>query len=349
MGLCDLPEFAGFNVGCVTAKYYAEQASVFAPVIGEDRTGRVSWEASAAWGVASSGNPVPFELDQVELDQQQCLTEVPEGTPETECAFYFNNETTPASTWDFIDLSQWDVEPDASCASVGTGTVTDWIDGSVLVDVGLETIPTYVCRATGMRPPVWRALEEQVGKIKVFPINDPAQEILGSHRKYAIVGWAPMRVVAVLSGEAAYGSGVQNCEDDTWDFSPSSTLDVRLLVGHGSHPCPAGQTPDQMTAPVISKEIDRNTTVYVEGPAGGPNVDYTWDPDTYTVTWHRDESVQDVKITFDWALAGRCGVHEPDPNARCVVLSYPGPQVGGTGVCTANCQDFGLRAVVLVR
>jgi hypothetical protein len=343
MGGCPLPDLVGLAVGCVTAKYHADQDSIFAPTIGGNATGRVGWEASAAWGVARSGNPVPFELDAPALSP--CLIEVPEGEPETECAFWFNNESTPASTWDFMNLNEWDVAPDSTCSNVGTSELNDWISGRVLVETELDTIPTYVCRATGARPPVWNELAEQVGKIKFFPVNDPDREVLGEHRKYAIIGWAPMRVVAVLSGEAAYGSGMIACEDTTWDPTPGAILYLDLLAGRGGNPCPNGQNPDFATAPVISK----GGTTYVEGPGA----DYTYDPSTRTVTWLRDDPPdgppQDVKVEFDWALSGRCGVQEPDPNSRCIVLSYPGPQTGGTGICTAGCEDFGLRAVVLVK
>ncbi|HEX2032140.1 MAG TPA: hypothetical protein VHL78_12210 [Actinomycetota bacterium] len=327
LGLCNLPEISGLSVGCVTATYHVDQEMIFAPIIGIDDVRSVNWTATGIWGPAGAANPLPLELDLTSL--LPCITEAEIGTT---CAFWFDNTGSPASSWDVIDLrvpEGWGVAPDASCSDPGQ-KVREWIedeDAAPLVELQ-NPPPTYSCRVTGVNQGnVWGPLEGQVGEIRFFPVNDPAQEIPGTHRKYAIVMFTPMKIEELLSGNepAAYGSGLQSCEDETWSpTGPGSLVDLDLLTGSQSRPCPAGTDPDVLENLVISKKDKGKTTVYDLG------VDYEFDATSHVVTWNRDENVPNVKIEFDWATAGACGVHQPDPNARCLIVSYPGPQVGGS-------------------
>ena len=65
------------------------------------------------------------------------------------------------------------------------------------------TGPTYVCVSHGFEHSTWfGALRDDIGRVVVFPVNDPATMIRTTGRqKYSIVGFAALRLQDVLSGK----------------------------------------------------------------------------------------------------------------------------------------------------
>lgn len=333
------------SVGCVTAAYHAIQSLVFAPVLGIDPESQVGWRATAMWGPAGSAEPAPMALDYSTFFPCYGENEPEDGT---QCAFWFDNESVTAETWGFLNLDQWDVPPDATCQSASQTRIQEWIQGIDVPTLHLRNPPpTYVCRHPGtaaFNPPDG-ALEQQIGKIKIFPLTDPDQEILGSHRKYAVIAFTALRIDDVIRGDdpAAFGAG-GICRH-TRDFLPGDTIDIDLIpTSNQGNPCPDGATQDKVPpeARVEPPVLTRGNTTFQ------PGVDYEYDPDTRVITWLADAETN-VRIEFEWQTAGACGMQQSDPNARCLVLSWAGQQMGGGLPGEGPAVPGALQAVRLAR
>lgn len=330
------------SVGCVAATYHAVQSLLFAPVIGIDPESEVGWRAAALWGPAGSATPAPMVLDSNTFFP--CYAEGNETEVGARCAFWFDNESVTAETWGFLNLDQWDVPPDASCQSASNARVQEWIQGINVPTLFLrDPPPTFVCRHPGVAAfnPPDGALSQQVGLVKIFPITDPGQEILGSHRKYAVIGFTALRIDAILQGEAAYGTE-SNCRH-TVDLTPGATIDIDLIpTGSPGNPCPNGATQDLHPPDVAVDDpvLTRGGTTFQEG------VHYQYSQETRVITWTNPEQ-NNIRIDFMWRTAGACGIHTPDANGRCLILSWPGPQVGGSDPGDGPPMPGGLQAVRL--
>ena len=108
---------------------------------------------------------------------------------------------------------------------------TAWIDGDPDAVITVFDGPTLVCADSGHANSSWfSALESQVGQIKYFPINDPAQMILtGGKEKYAIIGFIPLPNIP----NAPYGQNnytkaqVRERTTDGVDLKVNHTLNQR--------------------------------------------------------------------------------------------------------------------------
>ena len=326
--------------GEVTTRYHSIRSLTFAPVIGGPAERRVAAQASAIWGPAGGANPVPIEFSVTPVGELPCANQ----EIGTECAYWHDNSTdfglNASSSWGFMNLAAWGVDPEASCPNSGSSERANWIEGSTKIHTKIETSPAYVCIDSGHSSSSWyEALRNQIGKIKFFPINDPNQMIREPGKeKYAIIGFTALRVDLVLKGNdvAAVGTlgGSGRCRA-THSFIPNEILDLDLLG------CNTTKL-DLIANLKLSKSSGSSETVFQ------PGVDYSFDADTHLVTWHTN-AVKDVAVEFDWAAAGtpgKCGIRKPDPNAVCLVVSWQGIQVGGSLPDDSN-PDFGLRAVRL--
>ncbi|MGH2756929.1 MAG: pilus assembly protein TadG-related protein [Actinomycetota bacterium] len=326
--------------GEVTARYHSIRTLTFAPVIGGPAERQVAAQASAIWGPAGGASPVPIEFSVTPAGVLPCSNQ----EVGTECAYWHDNSTdfglNDSSSWGFMNLAAWGVDPDASCPNSGSSDRADWIDGSERTNSKIESRPTFVCIDSGHSSSSWyEALRNQMGKIKFFPINDPDQMIrTAGKEKYAVIGFTALRVDLVLKGndvEAVGSPGGSGRCTAKHSFTPNEALNLDLLGCYST-------TLDSITNLQLSKTSGRSTTVYQ------PGVDYTYDDQTHMVTWTTN-AVQDVAIEFDWTAAGspgKCGIRKPDPNAVCLVVSWQGIQVGGS-LPGADNPDFGLRAVRL--
>jgi hypothetical protein len=243
--------------------------------------------------------------------------------------------------------------------------------------------PTYACAETGHASSNYSTLNSVTGQIRQFPINCPWPQddpacLVGDHGqvdkngnncpavpngicsapdKYDIVGFAPLRIETVLHGDdpAALGVGGatgQCSPTTTYDFTTTTPKLLSTISGTG---CPGGITPDNVTpygtdayAPYLWGTD--HATPYLACPAA--NCDYTYDATAKSITWEAGKiPTTGVHIEFNWStngVAGACGagVHQSDPNAICLVLSWRGPQGGGGNPGNPG-YDFGLRGVTL--
>ncbi len=329
----------GPSSGTVTVGYASPKTLFFGPVLGAPDTKPVAANATAIWGPAGGVAPVPIELSIDPNGMVDCAYEA----LDSECAYWHDNsedhDVNNSSNWGFMNLERAGVSPDEPCPNSGSSERRGWIDGSLLDHIKInDGGVTLVCMDSGHANSSWfSALDSQVGQVKYFPINDPAQMIrISGKEKYAIIGFIPLRIDHVLRGNDPLAVGTPgssgNCRG-THSFTPGSTFDLDSMGCYASA--------DTIANLRIFRGQGRNETEYREG------TDYTFDTTTHEVTWFTS-SAPNATVEFDWAqagIAGKCGSRRPDPNGVCLVLSWQGVKVAGS--LPGNGADFGLRAVRL--
>lgn len=350
----------------VMVTYETTQQLFFAPVLGLPGTNIVRATATAKWGVPRGGSAMPLELDPVTTDG--CVYLDPSnhagGTqPPHVCTtgYWFNNGDLTGSGWGLMNLNAWGVDASASCDnSGGANDLGGWITqtdpqslqlvGTMDATTGKSTPPTYVCTTDGGKTTNWadslsywaNVYQTWVANGKpdpappsfLFPINDPSQMIFGpptSIQKYAIVGFAPMQIVAVYDvgkdPTSAIG-GAYSCTANYAFPSSGSTLDLSSATLTS-------------TAGTDCSHVTRTTITNLKlAPATGGGGNYGT-PSDYTVsgttiTWKK--AAANVKVSFDYRNGGACPGHAPDPNSFCLQLAWAGPQIIGTG------PDYGYGA-----
>jgi hypothetical protein len=337
-GLCPGPS------GEVTVDYTSPQNLFFAPALGLGDTRPVDAKATAIWGPAGvAPNVVPVV---VSLDQAIGDCDIPGGSPGLECNFWYDDKDMGNSLWGFLDLSNWDVAPGASCPNAGAGPRSDWIDDGFPDALGLNyPSPTYVCTTSGHAASVWSTLQGKVGEVLTFPVNDPATQLPplpAAPDKYNIIGFTGLRVLAIYDGNDPEAIGTSAaaipCGTNLGDIGPNA------VFGLNSLPCYQGP-PATITNLVVRGRLP--------GPGGPvpltPGTHYGFDATTGIVTFG-PTPLKNVTIDFDVNVAGTAGLCEPpervsDPNAKCVVTEWAG--FIPTGTEPGGGADLGVRAIRL--
>jgi Flp pilus assembly protein TadG len=338
----------------VTVTYTTNQQLYFAQVLGFGPTTPVTTTATAKWGPPQGGATMPLELDPNVTNQ--CLGENPDPTIPHVCTngYWFNNGDLTNSGWGLMDLNNWGVAAGDNCTnSGGANDLGGWISqsdpvlkqlvGTYDATTGKSNPPTYVCTTDGGKTTNWatdlqywanvyqtwvaNGMPDPPPPTFLFPINDPSQMIFGpptSIQKYAIVGFAPMRIVQVIdvgkNPTAAIG-GSYSCTANYSFPTANSTLDLSsaALVSTAGSDC------SHVTRQTIS-----NVTLQPTSGGGGA---YST-PSDYTIsgsviTWKKAPAT--VKVSFNYRNGGACPGHAPDPNAFCLQLAWGGPAIVGEG------------------
>jgi hypothetical protein len=152
-----------------------------------------------------------------------------------------------------------------------------------------------------------------------------------SLQKYAIVGFAPMQVVAVYDvgkDQAGAIGGSYTCTANYTFASNGSTLNLESdsLASTGGSDC---------------SHVGRNSiaNLQITSTAGGKKTtysspsNYTLSPNGTVVTW-KNPVPATVSVAFDYRNGGACPGHAPDPNAFCLQLAWGGPAILGEGPST---------------
>ncbi len=366
-----------FTTDCVeqtvSVEYERAQQLFFAPVLGFGDSATVAATATAHWGQSTSGNPMPIELDP-QLTNDCVFEDVDEGifNPPGPCptGYWFNNQDLTASSWGLMNLETWSATPNSNCPASGADLLWEWItlDPDSLLELHISSIPMYVCTDGGSQTSTWfTALESMEGEIVLFPVNDPAQMIFGpptSQEQYAIVAFAPMKIEDVLQGDdpAAYGtpgtaaqSG--NCGNNgvplALDVAGHANLGVRADLECGA---PSAVDAIPYTSVEVFSGNGAGRVTYVKcPPIGGTNCDYRYDETSYDLDWvnpaTRGGPTKMVKLTWTVnataATPGACGIQDSDPNAKCLILSWAGPQLIGQDPGPGT--GFGAESITLVK
>lgn len=359
VGVCDRVGTGGN----VTVAYEVSQDAFFGPVVGMDEQNQVRARAVASWGIAGGGaNVVPIMLDSARIgDPVECDFPEPEAGIGTRCVLWYDSDIA-SGQWALMNLDQWNVDPAENCSSAGTSDRREWIEGGYpgLLTLG-DPPPTYTCADSGHATPQWlTSLESRTGDILLFPVNDPAQQLVvsGHVDKYAIVGFTALKMIRVSKGNdpgvtdtTTTTTTTGSCRNKTYDFTLNATLD---LVAFGEAQGCVTVTPDAITNVELSKGNGQDRVVYTPCAIGQTSgCDYSYDSANRVVTWVKDTAVAGVNVGFDWSQTtttvtpGMCGT-PPDStpsNALCLITEWqgyqttPGPVGGGI--------DFGVRSVQL--
>ena len=389
-----------FQTNCVEQTvevvYEHDQDLFFAPVLGFGDTATVNATATAMWGTAGGGNPVPIELDPERT--RNCVFSDPDDPdggykPPGDCptGYWFDpTDTGATSAWGLLSLNEWAPDdgandPLAGCdAGGGSADIEDWILGTG-INVTLAEIPTYVCSRNGSSTNLWLdALRSREGDILLFPINDPAQMAVNdpwlptqidvgntSLEKFAIVAFAPMKVVAVLDGDdpLAIGEpGVAGASGSCGNGVPlgltaAGTRDIEQLMDAS---CGAPAAIDNIPYSDIRVFYRQgpNQRFYTKcPPVGGTNCDYRYDETatSFTLTWVNNLTQSDgqtKQLLGTWSMddtpgtPGACGSDgigptSPEARAFCLKLAWAGPQLIGTDPQPGT--GFGAESVTLVK
>jgi Putative Flp pilus-assembly TadE/G-like len=357
----------------VAVGYGTNQQLFFAPVLGFPGTTPVQTAATAKWGPPTGGAVMPVELDPNTTNQCIYPGGTPGTTfnPPGVCTtgFWFDNGDLTNSGWGMMNLNAWGVDPSASCDnSGGASDLNGWINqsnpdlvhlvGTTDPVTGLSTPPTYVCTTDGGKTPNWldalqywaNVYQNWVAAGKpmndpsvpvpptfLFPINDPSQMIFGpptSLQKYAIVGFAPMQIVAVYDvgkdTTAAIG-GSFSCTAGYTFTAANKSVDLTaaaLNQATGGSPCPGGTPRNSIQNIAVSAAT--GGTKY-----GTPSdYDVTTDASGHTILTWKKAVPSNVKIAFDYRTGGACPGHTADPNSFCLQLAWGGPAIIGEGPST---------------
>jgi hypothetical protein len=357
------------NEQSVTVEYARDQDLFFAPVLGFGDSANVVATATAIWGQSMGGNPMPIELDP--LLTANCVFES-DGTTfkapgPCPTGFWFNNKDLTNSSWGMMNLQTWGADPGDNCDNAGGANLLgEWITQTTPIQVHLTEIPTYVCTTDGGKAPNWfRDLESQIGKIFLFPVNDPDQMILGppnSREKWAIIAFAPMKVEAIYHGNDEDAIGTPGTPQQTPVCTRALGLSSLGTVNLGTKATTeCGISPSFDSIPFSGVSVasgnGRNRVTYVKcPPSGGSNCDYRYDETTYELTWVNSATrgVSGKEVTFTAVIdatpgtPGACGIKPSDPNAKCLVLSWAGPQLIGTDPQPGG-SGFGAQSIALIK
>jgi hypothetical protein len=336
--------------GYVTVEYAVPQDLFFGGVLGFGGDATVKTQATAGWGPPGGGNPVPIVV-YTSAFQGDC--DIQEGAPnpgET-CYLWYDNDLFTNSAFGYLNLCPegapcshgWDVSPSASCPSSGADERRDWIDGNW--DYGPLNLnypsPTYVCRDSGNAESNWGDLEEHIGEELLFPVNDctghvdknggpvPCDE---APDKYNIIGFIKFQLDDVLQTQAEWQGTGGSCQTDPINMVPlSASVDLDVEAAN------RGCTPYD-TIGNVQVRAPGNPRCCTEG------THYTYDPDDHVVDWV-DGVRNNVRISWDYAEGGPCGVTPPNASAVCLQVTTVEIQIGGTD--GGGGADFGVRAVRL--
>ena len=350
--------------GHVTVQYSHPQNLFFAGIFGFGDHGSVTTAATAAWGPAAGGYALPIVLDSGYL---QGVCKVPDGIEVGDtCAFWYNNgdSSLGAANWGFMNLSQWDVDAGTNCHNAGSSDRRDWIvngypDIRALNGTPPGTEPTYVCNDTGHSTSNWSTLHDEIGKTKLFPVNDCDGQLGKSGSvspcpstpdKYDIIGFTKLLISQVYKGNdpAAIGSTgpTGSCSPAISAFTTGQTWSLSSSYGTGGG-CPTS-TPDSVAAGtvVIAPKKGSPYTQCLPGDLSA-GCAYWYDATARTITW-RTAAATNLKIIYGWSMngtAGACGIHPSDPNAICLVTEWRG--FSTTGGTIGEGEDFGVSAFAL--
>jgi putative Flp pilus-assembly TadE/G-like protein len=339
--------------GSVRVRYQAGQALFFAPALGLSDHVTAHATATAIWGPAGGGHPIPVTVELERL--AECG--VPNSEPAPRCGLWLDasgggDGEDPSANWAWLNLDRWNVEEGSSCPRISRPILRGWIEGQdvPLVRVNPPPNPTFVCTWSDRPSRYFDQLSDQVGRFRIFPVNDTTGEFVRPAEvgdKDNVVGFTPLRIEEVLHGDDPAASGKRGGPVDcSWKH-------VDLEQGHplflADQSCQWEDLhyPDAPGKPFPA--IHKGEKNY-EGDVIGrcETLDYCYDPTTSEITWLLPDPVKNATVEWQYDvpdMEGACGVRDPSDAAVCLVVSWQGYRTGGINPGTGI--DFGLRAVRL--
>jgi hypothetical protein len=355
--------------GSVRVKYQAGQALFFAPALGLSDNVTAHGSATAIWGPAGGAQPIPIAIH---LDWLEACG-IPNDGQGSECAFWLDgvgdgddDDEGGDGEWAWISLKQcpgsgcgWDTgSAGYNCPSIRSYEIEAWIEGdSPDVTVNQAPTPTYVCTG-GPEPAQFLgeldALADQ-GAHRQFPVNDAAGQFAPPGQvddKYDIVGFTVLRIDEAIRGDLDGDSGEPHvlCSPPLLrDFAPDPPNNTFNLETEQFQCSLNGlHNPDDRRDLFPRIRRAQGNQRFRGGLAPDcEDVDYCYNGATRVITWLA-ETAESTRVDWLYVIPptpGRCGIHDMDPDAVCLVASWQGYRTGGINPGVGI--DFGLRAVRL--
>lgn len=371
------------SCGSVRVRYQAGQSLFFAPVLGLSDHVTAHGTATAIWGPAGGGHPIPVTIRadwlEARTNNGECDARVPNVGTGTGCAFWLQSGQTGDGEhqggngqWGWISLTPcpgnrcgWDTgSARYKCPSISSSDIRGWLaENGPDVTVHPLPTPTYVCTGGGSPGDFFTDLDKLIGQTRQFPVNDASGQVDDkglpcppdtdcTPAQFDIVGFSVLRIDDVIPGDQDGEPGDPHvlCSPPLLhDFDPSPPDNTWDLDSQTQCPLTGLHHPDHHSDlfPRIRREHDDGGFDGGLAPDCG-NVDYCYDGDSHVITWLRKQRVQNARV--DWLFVvpptpGKCGLHDQDENAICLVASWQGYQPNG--INPGGGVDFGLRAVRL--
>lgn len=339
---------AAETVGCetdaeghVTVEYTSEHDLWFAGVFGKSSF-TVRTKATAEWGHAGSGWPVPFIVTLSNSGNVYCKNE--NGDPVdisdttalgTVCAVWFDNSSSGGyfsgfgeSVFGSLNLDKWDVADDFNCGGKDLPDNTHYAyvggyDGGTALRPLHYPDPTWVCNGDGLSTTLYdvNGLKNSKGKILVFPITDKTVVLDSSGKidKFNVVGYVALYLVDVLDANETDPT-VTACGPYTPTMSPvappaTPPVGTQHVFDLDLQTCAAGAS--SLSDPTVTKI------------GSGPPVnatDYSYDATTHEITWLADE--RQVSIEFNKLVNSACGQKPSNSSGQCLIVRWEGAQLG---------------------
>jgi Flp pilus assembly protein TadG len=357
----------GETVGCetdmegyVTVQYSSDHDLWFAGIFGATSKPVVT-KATAEWGGATTGLPVPFVVGMDQSNQGNIFCKDPDGNlinvpPEDgskpTCAVWFDNGSEDGyfggfqeSVFGSLNLNQWDV-PNPAVDCLGSKDLPDNIEyaenGGYNGEDPLDPInypdPTWVCVGDGGNTSLYDGFAiTKNTKVMVFPATDgQVVERNGKIVAYNVIGFTALKLIELYKiNELPPTSG--DCEA-VRPMIAGSAFNLDFLASNEG--CYSGVA-DAITNVKVVK--DRNNQ---PGPQPAENVDWTFNPTTHWLNWNAAGPAaenQPYKITFDWQQDGPCGPQPSNASGFCMIVQWDSFQFGNGGSGGINLGVLGTR------
>lgn len=342
--------------GSVTVEYRVDQHTFFTAILGLPDDYSVPARATAIWGQAGIGNPLPIMVSEAWYDFACPLEDQPVGTTIT-CLWDDDTENTNAF-WGGLDLDEWDVPADYDCGHELDDPGPDEAaqqkeevqQGGIDEDLAIKEPPdpTWVCVTNGVRNDVVIELDKYAkanpDNVLFFPITRPPHllEDNGKVEKVNVVGFIKVRVVEAHQPQALEPI-TQNCIGHySSPVSKDEVLSLDSFTIQNTTDC------NSYSAPFTSVKLQQVKELKNGAPSGG-NLMSSIDPRngelnvlTRTFTYKANKTLAGMYAQFQFtkpAALDDCGGHTPtNSSAWCITFEWLGNQFthGGTIECPVD-------------
>jgi hypothetical protein len=191
------------------------------------------------------------------------------------------------------------------------------------------------------------------GNLLVMPVNDCHEQLsetgsitpcgAGTPDKYAIVGFAALELDGVYRGDDPAAVGTPAVVGPSGSCPTSARLGAAGAGSYGlggwsldtiaTSQCGAPSSPDTITNVTVTRKTSTGTTTFTGCSAPSAGCDYVYGSATHHLDWYSSSTrtgARKYTVSFDWkindtpAKPGYCGLHAPDPNAICLVMTWQG-------------------------
>jgi len=326
--------------GHVTVQYASQHALWFGGIFGNGPV-NITTKATAEWGSAASGWPVPFIMTLSDTGNVLCKdgdgnqVEINDKVPiGTKCYVWFDNNDSGGgffggfghSVFGSLNLNKWNVGETDSCSPKDLPDNRDYASngGYDNRNGALDPLnypdPTWVCVGDGNVDSLYTAFKDAIGKTMVFPITDGQARLdpSGSVDKFNVVGFAALRLDGVYdSNQTDPQSKPCPAVGGPFNFSKGQTVDLVALANA------SGCAPFNHITDFTASGDNRCCR-----PNGG-NKDYSLIRDATDaitgVTWLKAETNVSINMTVE--EDGVCGPPEGTAG-HCLAVSWQGAQLG---------------------